>query len=365
MIIWITGLSASGKTTLGMELYKLLKHRGNWLLLDGDTIRTVFGEDLGHTVEDRMKNGYRMSRLCKLMELQNINVIACVLVIRQELRDYNRNTFTNYKEIFIDVDIDNLIKRDNKGIYKMALSKKICNVAGIDIAIDKPLDADYFFINNNDGIDFTEKSIEICNLFKIDLESSYFYTNRNLLDFPEKYEYTNYSGSKFFVDYRNNRLNILKKISNFIHGYSQELLLHNYLHMHFNSSNTSSTKKILKIFYESISLKEFEPKILLFLKKFEVSKKIYQEYDVNTFTKITNEHKDIDNYLLFAYILIHSYDLAANKQIKLILFNSLLKLNDILISSIEMISNDGQYTMLKQSIEKEISLYEALRGIDI
>ena len=82
MVIWIIGMSASGKTTIGKKIYEKLKYsKEKWIFLDGDVFRNILGEDLGHTLEDRKKNAYRISRLCEYLNLQNINVIASVLSI--------------------------------------------------------------------------------------------------------------------------------------------------------------------------------------------------------------------------------------------------------------------------------------------
>ena len=67
MVIWITGMSSSGKTRLGKEIHKILNARSqsrNWILLDGDVVRNIFGEDLDHSIEGRRKNAVRIAALC-------------------------------------------------------------------------------------------------------------------------------------------------------------------------------------------------------------------------------------------------------------------------------------------------------------
>ena len=118
MVIWLIGMSASGKTTIGRKLYdKLTLSDKKWIFLDGDTFRNILGEDLGHTVEDRKKNAYRISRFCEFLSSQGINVVACVLSIFHDNQRYNKENITEYKEVYIDVDFDILIKRDNKELY--------------------------------------------------------------------------------------------------------------------------------------------------------------------------------------------------------------------------------------------------------
>ena len=80
MVIWIIGLSGAGKTTLAEEIYKISKPiNPNTVLIDGDAIREIFGNDLGHSAEDRKKNAKRISRLCYFLSLHNINVICSIL----------------------------------------------------------------------------------------------------------------------------------------------------------------------------------------------------------------------------------------------------------------------------------------------
>ena len=155
MIIWIIGLSASGKTTIGRKLFLRLKEsKEKWVFLDGDSFREMMGEDLGHTIEDRRKNANRLTNLCKFLDSCGINVIACVLSLFHDNQEYNRKTFSEYKEIYIDVKMKNLIRRDKNNLYKDALEGKIKNVVGMDIDFKPPLAPDLVIDNNKDGPDF-------------------------------------------------------------------------------------------------------------------------------------------------------------------------------------------------------------------
>ena len=123
MVVWLIGLSGSGKTTIGRRLQALLDSpAAKWMLLDGDAFREVMGPDAGHTLEERRKNAYRISRMCRLLELQGVNVIACVLSLFQDNRDFNRAVFAEYREVYIKVGLMKLERRDNKGLYAAARS---------------------------------------------------------------------------------------------------------------------------------------------------------------------------------------------------------------------------------------------------
>ena len=163
-LIWITGLSGSGKTTIGQELYKNLKKTSvNTIFLDGDSFREILGNDLGHTPKDRLENAKRISRMCKFMISQNINVVCATMSLYKEVHEFNRNEIENYFEVFIDCDIEELIRRDQKGLYSKAMNDQIKNIVGIDLPYDKPIKCE-LIINNNKKEKVQEKVQEILNL---------------------------------------------------------------------------------------------------------------------------------------------------------------------------------------------------------
>ena len=167
MVIWIIGLSGAGKTTLAEEIYKISKPiNPNTVLIDGDVIREIFGNDLGHSAEDRKKNAKRISRLCYFLSLHNINVICSILSLFQTSRDWNRKNIKDYFEVYIKTPISNLIERDPKGIYKRYNDGMISNVAGLDLTFEEPLDPD-LIINNNEGVeDLLKHSLFIADILK-------------------------------------------------------------------------------------------------------------------------------------------------------------------------------------------------------
>ncbi len=354
MVIWITGLSASGKTTLGLEMYKLLKNTGAWVFLDGDTIRRVFNEDLGHTVEDRMKNAYRISNLCEMLESQGINVLACVLLISNDVREHNKRHFVEYKEIFIDTSMETLISRDNKFLYKRALDNKEKNVVGVDLKYDYPAHADLILFNNIDGLDFTKKSIEIIHELMLPIDNSYSYTSKNRLKHPEKYEYTQYKGTLFLDAYEQNRKTLLKKLP--LVGNDIDIIVKEY------NNDSHGTTKILIDMYMFMNHGSIDMQIFKLVQRFEVSKKIFDNYAEETWKRTSEEFSDIKNYLLFGIVLIRAYKLSQNISKKLVLFNALLKLNDLLISI--NIQNEEEQTLLAYCISEELLIYREVQRND-
>ena len=118
MVIWIIGLSGAGKSTLAEEVVAIAnKVNCNTILLDGDFVREMFGNDLGYSMADRERNALRICQLGKFLSEQGLNVVTAILSLFPESRQWNRNHLDNYFEVFIDSPLEDLINRDSKGIY--------------------------------------------------------------------------------------------------------------------------------------------------------------------------------------------------------------------------------------------------------
>lgn len=158
-VYWITGLAGSGKTSIGRELYKRLKKlKPNVVLLDGDILREILGNSLGYSIEERKSLAMIYSRLCKALSEQGIDVICSVISLFKEVHKFNRENIKNYYEIFIECDMKELIKRDQKGIYSKAIRGKIKDVIGVDLTYDKPKKCD--LVINNTKKNNLDKKVE-------------------------------------------------------------------------------------------------------------------------------------------------------------------------------------------------------------
>lgn len=147
---WITGLSGAGKTTIGKLLYEYIKQtKENIVFFDGDILREVY-QLTDYTPEGRLKLALQHARLCKMLNEQGIDIVICVIAMFDECREWNRKNIQNYKEIYLKVSIDELIKRDQKQLYSRALRNEIKNVMGIDISFEEPKNAD--LVVDNGGI---------------------------------------------------------------------------------------------------------------------------------------------------------------------------------------------------------------------
>lgn len=167
MVIWIIGLPGSGKTTLAKQFqkeYSFLKI----LHLDGDDMRTVWGEDIGYTLKDRERNSLRIQKLAKIFEQQGFIVVVSIMSIFEEHRRKNRSYYDRYLEVFLDVPLNVLKKR--RHLYNDAIEKKIKNVVGIDISYEKPQTSDIIFDNSkslDEMIIEIQKGMECIPIHKI------------------------------------------------------------------------------------------------------------------------------------------------------------------------------------------------------
>ncbi|PAF48846.1 adenylyl-sulfate kinase [Helicobacter sp. 12S02232-10] len=164
LIIWINGLAGSGKSTIGKNLYDKLKPTfSNLVYLDGDGFRELFGH-FKHDKQSRIKVALKRADLCHFLASQGINVIATTISLFEEIYQYNRKKFNSYLEIYIQCDLDELIKRDQKNLYSQAIQKQIKNVVGIDIPYDTP--SPDMIINNNRLDNLEEKTNQILHFIK-------------------------------------------------------------------------------------------------------------------------------------------------------------------------------------------------------
>jgi len=148
VVIWITGISGSGKSTFGKYFFKKFKKsKKNTIFFDGDEFRKIFLDDIKYTLKDRDKNASRLTSLVKYLSDQKINITISANITSQRFRNWCRKNIKNYFEVFIDVPMEILFKRDYKKLYKKALEKKIKNVVGVDIKFLKPTNPDFIIKN--------------------------------------------------------------------------------------------------------------------------------------------------------------------------------------------------------------------------
>ena len=148
-VIWITGLSGAGKSTVARATAEQLREIGiTPVLIDGDEIREAIRDPhTGHDPASRLANAYRISRLAKLMAEQGHTVIVATMSLFHEIHAWNRKHLPNYFEVWIEVDLLTLQTRDPHGLYSQAVKGVTHNVAGIDLAYERPENPDLILKN--------------------------------------------------------------------------------------------------------------------------------------------------------------------------------------------------------------------------
>lgn len=133
-VLWLTGLSGAGKTTIAMPLVEALKKRGLSVeRLDGDVVRESLSRDLGFSKEDRDKNIERVTFVAKLLSRNGVDVVGSFISPYQATRDLIRQEVTNFIECYVEVPLDEVI-----GLYKKALAGEIPNFTGVSDPYEAP-----------------------------------------------------------------------------------------------------------------------------------------------------------------------------------------------------------------------------------
>ena len=151
-VLWFTGLSASGKSTIANIVeQKLFKMKYKTYLLDGDNVRHGLNKDLGFDEKSRVENIRRIGEVAKLFNDSGIIVLAAFISPFLSDRKLVRDLFPegNFLEVFIDSSLEVCEKRDPKGMYKKARSGKIGNFTGISSPYEKPKNPEIHLLNND------------------------------------------------------------------------------------------------------------------------------------------------------------------------------------------------------------------------
>ena len=144
-MLWFTGLSAAGKTTLARQLDDVLKRRDvRCCVLDGDDLRQGLNADLGFSEPDRIENTRRVGEVAKLFLREGYLAIVAMISPLRSQRATVRALFTHadYIEVFVDAPLATCEARDPKGLYQRARANEIKEFTGIDAPYEPPLDAE-------------------------------------------------------------------------------------------------------------------------------------------------------------------------------------------------------------------------------
>lgn len=143
LVIWLTGLSGSGKSTIAKRVEASLWAQGvATSMLDGDNLRTGLCRDLGFTDADRVENIRRTAEAAKLLHQSGLVVLCALISPFQRDREMAKSLIgqADFLEVFVDTPLETCIARDPKGLYKKALAGEIPNFTGIGSAYEAPLE---------------------------------------------------------------------------------------------------------------------------------------------------------------------------------------------------------------------------------
>jgi len=150
LVIWMTGLSGSGKSTIANAVERHFHSAGRMTtILDGDNLRTGLNRDLGFSDSDREENIRRTSEVAKLFASQGIVTFVSLITPKNAFRNAARAIIgAPYHEVFIQASYENCAARDPKGLYKKADAGKVSNFTGKDSGFETPDSPDLILDTN-------------------------------------------------------------------------------------------------------------------------------------------------------------------------------------------------------------------------
>ena len=156
--IWLTGLSGAGKSTIANALVEELQERGRKVeLLDGDVVRTNLSKGLGFSKEDRDTNIRRIGFVSNLLTRNGVASIVAAISPYREVRDEVRANIGSFVEVYVQCPLDELVRRDVKGLYEKALRGEIENFTGVSDPYEEPENAEVVVDTERESV---EESVE-------------------------------------------------------------------------------------------------------------------------------------------------------------------------------------------------------------
>ncbi len=158
IVVWFTGLPASGKTTIAKGVAERLKAEGYRVeLLDGDWVRKTINPDAGFTREERKRHLLRVAWISRLLARNGV-VVLCSFVspyrdIRAEIRKIVEEEGIPFIEVFVKCSLEECIRRDPKGLYKKALRGEIPHFTGISDPYEEPTNPELVVDTEHDSVE--------------------------------------------------------------------------------------------------------------------------------------------------------------------------------------------------------------------
>jgi adenylylsulfate kinase len=164
LVIWMTGLSGSGKTTIAVALEQILNEKGFLTqILDGDNVRTGINNNLGFSEEDRVENIRRIAEVSKLFLNCGVITINCFVSPTIDIRNQAKAIIgeENFVEVFVNTPLEICEERDVKGLYKKARAGEIKDFTGIDAPFEAPINPQIDVKTANLSIE--QAALQICD----------------------------------------------------------------------------------------------------------------------------------------------------------------------------------------------------------
>ncbi len=140
MVIWITGISGTGKTTIAAEVVAKLRKRQQAVVhLDGNELREAIRDDaMGPDRESRLAHAYRVCRLARLFESQSLWVVVSTVSLYHEVHEWNRANFDRYFEVLVKASDAEIGRRPTRGASRRYLDDEVENLVGFETPIEYP-----------------------------------------------------------------------------------------------------------------------------------------------------------------------------------------------------------------------------------
>ena len=152
--LWFTGLSGAGKSTIAERVYQQLQEAGRKVeILDGDVVRTNLSKGLGFSKEDRDTNIRRIGFVSKLLTRNGVVAIVAAISPYREVRDELREDIGDFVEVFVECSLEELTRRDVKGLYEKAIRGEIKNFTGVSDPYEEPLNPEVVVNSQHESVE--------------------------------------------------------------------------------------------------------------------------------------------------------------------------------------------------------------------
>jgi adenylyl-sulfate kinase len=152
--VWFTGLSGAGKTTLSTRVAEIVRERGQRVeILDGDVVRTNLSKGLGFSREDRDTNIRRIGFVANLLTRNGVAVVVAAISPYRAVRDEVRAEIGRFVEVYVRCPVDELIRRDVKGLYARALRGEVAQFTGVSDPYEEPINPEVVVDTDHETVD--------------------------------------------------------------------------------------------------------------------------------------------------------------------------------------------------------------------